>query len=974
MTMNGHQTAISGIRSAQAASALGRWLRCASLGVVLVSLLELAAAGEEKPAANDGLLTASGRVLLPDGSPAAGATVWALGGDQSKGIALVHTNEKGEFRLRHAFDIGASLNARTEDGRLLASLHVAREQARTTFARPVELRLAPGREQVVSVTFQDKPLAGATVVASDTANFKATAQSDGHGQARLRMPAGEKLRNVVAWHPSFGAGGKMFGPQDEEPPASGPLALTIVPAQPYRIRVVDGQGQPVPDLELAVSCNAITWIVTADVDAAHLRTDARGEALVSWMPRDPKFVNVNILDPRWKLDRSDTEKGQTVVTALRKYPVRGRLVMSSGVNPEGIVVAGTGFGANLGMGAFHVDLATTRARRDGSFTFWVVPDHGYSVGVVDSEWASDRWTGVILAEATATPGEIRLSAQPAVKLSVHVTRGPQHQGVANTWITLRSAKSFSWQDARGQHHNAGGGPQYAATTDENGTAHFAVGKGEYELFMISGKWIEQRKIDVSSDQPMAVAIDRPWTDKRTISGGLTLQGKPHRRGPATVVRAWSPKRPEIGGEGIVQPDGRFSLGIDADDAYLFAVDTRERLSAAATVGPAQSTIDLDLLPMGSASGVVADAQGKPLGGRPVELLFKGPGFMDMIVIDSTLSDEQGRFHFDAVPSQLPLSICSGEPASARSARLTQRTNEFHIDANVELYLDAKENRTDIRLAIDPRLSARLIPARTAAVPLDVRLKQLTRDARLAGMRVLIILHGDSSNDVIRLSTQIVESEDLPVLHFLTLRLSPEDMKREAPFLARMGWERPWPGEIELVVLGGTGVKLAERRIVAHDAAARLRGAEFIRQNLPPRRDARAALSAAQDDARDTGRRLVIVEAGPRCRPCFQLARWMDDQHSLLAKDYVIVKVLEDLDDHARDVIGKFNPPRGAGIPWFAITEPDGKILATSDGPLGNTGFPSGTEAKKHFKKMLELTARHLTPAERERLLGSLPND
>jgi hypothetical protein len=938
---------------------------------VLLSLVSQAA-----PAADDGLLTASGRVLLPDGSPAAGAVVWAVCGDQSQGIALVHANKNGEFRLRHAFDIGAALNARTEDGRLLASLHVAREQARTTFVRPVELRLAPGREQVVSVTFQDKPLAGATVVASDTANFKATAQTDGYGQARLRLPAGEKLRNVVAWHPSFGAGGKMFGVQDEEPPASGPLALTIVPAQPYTIRVVDGQGQPVPDLELGVSCNVGNWILTADVADAHVRTDARGQAIVSWMPRDPKYVNVNLLDPRWKLERSEKGKGQAVVTVLRKYPVTGRLVLPSGGNAEGIVVAGTGFPSQMAPGGFYSDPATTRARRDGSFTFLVVPDHGYSVGLADAEWASDGWTGLILADAAATPAEIRLSARPATALTVRVTRGPQHEGVAGAWVTLRSEKFFSWKDASGKHHNANGGPQNGAQSDANGIAHFAVGKGQYDLFMIVGKWIEQRKIEVSSDQPVTVAIDRPWTDKRMISGRLTVHGKLHRRGPATVVRAWSPKRPDISGEGVVQPDGRFSLGIDADDAYVFVVDSRERLSTAASVGPAQSTIDLDLLPMGSASGVVVDEQGKPLGGRPVELLFKGPGFMDMIVVDSTLSDEKGHFQFDAVPSQLALSVCSGEPASARSGQFGKRTNDFHIDASTELYLDLKENRRGIRLAVNPRLVAQPGAPRTPAEPLEARVKRLTRDVRLAGMRLLLVLQGDSSKSVERLSTQVVDYEDLPdVLRYLMLTVGPEDVKRQARLFERLGCERPKPGEVALVVLDGAGAKLAETRIDAGDFAAAQKGAaQFVKQNVPPRRDARAALSAAQDEARDTGRRLVIVEGGPRCGPCFRLARWMEDQHALLAKDYVIVKVLDGADDHANEVIGKLNPPKEAGIPWFAITEPDGKILATSDGPLGNTGFPSGTEEKKHFKKMLDRTARHLTPAERERLLGSLSND
>jgi hypothetical protein len=61
-----------------------------------------------------------------------------------------------------------------------------------------------------------------------------------------------------------------------------------------------------------------------------------------------------------------------------------------------------------------------------------------------------------------------------------------------------------------------------------------------------------------------------------------------------------------------------------------------------------------------------------------------------------------------------------------------------------------------------------------------------------------------------------------------------------------------------------------------------------------------------------------------------------------------------------------------GTPWFAIAEPDLKVLVTSDGPLGNIRLPSTIEEKRHLKKMITSTARHLTPAECDRLIESLP--
>src|SRR5439155_16915678 len=126
------------------------------------------------------------------------------------------------------------------------------------------------------------------------------------------------------------------------------------------------------------------------------------------------------------------------------------------------------------------------------------------------------------------------------------------------------------------------------------------------------------------------------------------------------------------------------------------------------------------------------------------------------------------------------------------------------------------------------------------------------------------------------------------------------------------------------------------------------------------RDARQLLTEAQKEAKATGRRLWIVLSGPRCGPCFRLARWMEDQHALLAKDYVVVKLLKGLDKGAWEAGKELKQPAGAGIPWMGITEPDGTLLITSDGPLGNTGFPTGFEDLRHLRNMLRQTARWLT--------------
>jgi hypothetical protein len=115
----------------------------------------------------------------------------------------------------------------------------------------------------------------------------------------------------------------------------------------------------------------------------------------------------------------------------------------------------------------------------------------------------------------------------------------------------------------------------------------------------------------------------------------------------------------------------------------------------------------------------------------------------------------------------------------------------------------------------------------------------------------------------------------------------------------------------------------------------------------------------------------IVEGETRCGPCFLLSRWLDDQHALLERDYVFVKLLVGCDDNAVDVLETLKRRKGGSIPWFAISDPNGNVLATSDGPSGNIGFPDDRPGKSHLRGMLERTAQRLTSADMDRLIESL---
>jgi hypothetical protein len=257
-------------------------------------------------------------------------------------------------------------------------------------------------------------------------------------------------------------------------------------------------------------------------------------------------------------------------------------------------------------------------------------------------------------------------------------------------------------------------------------------------------------------------------------------------------------------------------------------------------------------------------------------------------------------------------------------------------------------------------------------PLSERVASVSRNAQVAGMRVLVVLQGDDSLNVMSVTREVLDYDKLrEILCFLPLTVSDAQRKSEAALLEEYGWPLPARGEVVLIALGGGKKVIAVNRISADDVDAAVAiSADFLQQHMPPRQDALKLLSEAKQNAQNSGRRVWIVDSGPRCGPCFRLGRWMSDHHATLKKDYVIVKVMGGIDENAAEVIDKL-PRKEHGIPWHAITEADGTVLATSEGEMGNIGMPSSVEGIRHFRKMLESTSRRLSANEIGELIESL---
>jgi Thioredoxin-like len=737
--------------------------------------------------------------------------------------------------------------------------------------------------------------------------------------------------------------------------------LSLMPPGPLKIRVLDPDGGPVRSLELGVSVltEDSGWAVASKIDAAHVRTEADGTATVPWAPREKlKYVQADTIGPDWKIDKTDLEHiADRIVTvhARRKLPVEGRLIMPAGAIPEGLLITGFGFGpANQG------DIPWVRARADGSFTLRVPSAHAYVLGIVDLEWAGDFWSGLILPKDTSKPAEIMIIAQHATPVTVRVTRGPRRDPVANAWVEVGGRGQVEWTDTSGRPRNARPTIRSWLRTDAHGVARAGAGRGKYDVRVSSGAWDEQKEIFVSSEKPAEVAFHRPWQGDRQLSGRLISDGKLFEPSPALMVRAWTPDPrflpPELTPE--VKPDGTFKVVFDAENLSLIFSDPQQHRSGFVQVGLNELSVDVKMTATAVYSGTVLNENGQPMGGRTLEFYVKTLWGKP---IAAGQTDQGGRFRFAAVPATVPLALTMGR-GEARS--------EYFINDD-RMFEPGEVRENDV--VRTRRVQSEGPASRPAHPPLAEQVASACRNARPSGMHALVVLLGDDSGNVATLVGQLLNEDRANVIwRYLPVRVEAAELKTEAATLKKHGWPTPAPGKIVLVALNGKEETIATKQIEADASSAALsNGDAFLKQYMPPVRDARAGLAAAREEARKTGRRVWLVHGGPRCGPCFMLGRWIEEHHATLEKNFVIFKVMDGLDEHADEVIAELHEARGDGIPWHAITEPDGTILTTSHGPLGNIGFPGSVEGIRHFGQMLDRTARKLTPAELDGLISSL---
>jgi hypothetical protein len=892
-----------------------------------------------------------GRVELPGGAPAAGARILVLQNEPNQLRQEIRADSGGQFSIVDDFGERMLILAQTNDLKLQRRVAVAASEARAIANQPLRIELRPARQVAVHVTRDGQPVGNARVAIDETA---ASAVTSPQGEAVLLLPDGAEGAQISAWHPQLGiAGTRLKGDLHDESDLK--IELALQQPQSRRIRVVDHAEQPVPRIRFWPNFlpTDADWFLGRPFGNLQVTTDEKGELEVAWAPKDLQSLDPDGLPREWVLEKvvqPTAADPVPVVHVRRKRPIAGRLTVPDGCDPTGLLIAARAFGPGN-----RADILSTRAAGDGTFSLLIASEFAYAIAIQDRDWTSEPLTGVLTRQSSADePAPLELRVESATPLTIQATIGTDRKPLQDTYVSVGREIDSEWIDARGAKRRGRHGLFDWIRTDEHGTVRCGLGRGKNRIMVTHENWREEKSIDVKSNEPITLAFHKPYEQRRQIHGQLAQAG---RAGDFTGVKIVALEHEQKQPKAIEIPaaaNGRFELSTDCQQVDFFALDAAGSLCGNASAAEAVSDVTIELRPTATYEGEVLGRKDSPIGALRLTLALRDAP--EVFTLTET-TNAQGKFKFYRVFPGLPLRL-SASPWAGKPTVLS------------DCYFEPAENRRGARFYVYPDDLASPTPPKPLAEDWPATL----RDARLAKMHMLVAIHGDDPVAARFVPRFVLDYDEQPtVFDYLPLVTGAGELRASAAdrdFVQKAGVALPEAKHVVLAAIDGTGKLLASIAIAADSPTAADDARKFMEAHRPPAVDGTELWRSALTEAKTSGRRVLVQIGGPRCGPCFRFSRWTEDHHEQLNRDYVIVKLQPGRQVGANEIETRLRGQSGS-IPWTAIVDADENVLTTSDGPLGNIGFPSSVEGVRHFQRMLAKAAHHLTAEEIERLVATL---
>lgn len=924
-----------------------------------------------------------GRVLDPNGKPAQGFEVVAICNKGRIGRDVLPVKADGS-RFEIWVPVGGSkwsyleVAATANDGRSRAFEGIARREFRQAAIEGIDLRLTPTQRVVeVTVKHAGAPVANAHVNAQLSGNLLLQGKTDVNGHTTFRLGAGDKLRQFTAWTDDFRIGGFSFGRKPRRDPLGSEFTIDLDDCRDQTIRLLDAdERKPVAGIsfELIVGTGQPNYnfaAVPATFPHCRMTTNEQGEATFRWFP-DWKThgAYLEIIDPRWaKAVRNDEietgDDGALVMTLKRRVsrkPFVGK-VTSDRFDVGGLLVEIKSF---QGEEEGHSDHIYVFTDEEGNFTANCIPGATYTVCVNDGQLQSNMIDLIPYELDTGKSNVAKLKVSEGNPIEIRVTSGASREPMTNQWVYVRQVHRFTWIED-GEKRNGSGARDYPVYTDDHGIARARAPAGsELRITIYAGEWrSDDRTVKVKEDGLTIVEFHRKIDKEREVNGRL--------RAPTSLDADLAGAEivfGSIGGETderqvtSADAEGRFAFKTKAIQLGIFAYTVDGKAAGMVKPERLDRPIEVPLKPTMDLHGQLLGKNKEPLAGHAVRVKPRVKGKRDFnksfatsfeTKVFETKTDANGNYTLKNLPTEFDMTL--------RADPIDDSKYDAYLD---DVYLVVGEER--------PRMVSRLGRTRQPEDrSLAKRHADTLRSAKLDSYHVLVLIYDSQMKDDInsRLLDRDVNRE---VMSFLNLRIDQDSLANDADrkFAESKNWPPPTPNQVFACALDADGKELGRIELDVNNAESAVKAADFIRKYALPQADARAKWDAAFAEAKRSGRR-VWARIGQRyCGPCFRFSRWLDDNHEVLNRDYVLLKIDNVRDKHGDEVAKRIVGDReNFGVPFHAIFAADGRLLVDSESPVGNIGHPSSFEGRRHLAKMLHGTRKKLMKSDVDQIVRSL---
>jgi beta-lactamase regulating signal transducer with metallopeptidase domain len=607
--------------------------------VVRESSAAIGEAPAQRTIGTDGprILTLAGTVVDKTKRPVPGAVVRVR--NYQATIEVVATaDDQGAFRLTLPTTplaaVSLVVSAAVSDRSLFGFYRFPFEEAQSPGFDRVRIVIEPTRPAKVNVIDANgKPVEGAQVrIQLGWPVTIGPCETDAGGVATFHVPQSETILSVIALKDHQGFDYEVYSlPQDRQDdqlarkpefPFESGQTLMLDGASPLVVRAEDARGNSLPGVESHV------WLLRKEgrndlINMSYFypgrdqTTDAGGSFTIAWFPKwqkEPVTVMsaLNGYADQQVAYAPGDRSGTLTVQMQRLVPLCGSVKLPDGKAAAEITVSAHGAGHMLGR-----HLASVRTDQAGRYELRVAPNQAYMLTIADQRWAARAQSGFVVLPEQEVPDH-DFTLRPSTRLHGRVLDRTTSQPVAGKELYLTQQGTPLNDIGKDLLPNAGKSPfwvcpmwQQIATSGSDGGFEFFVAEGQYQLF-VHGQAGERVVITDEPDRQVDLRIDAEAP--KVLTGSVTRGDTNMPVGDAVVVLYPPHTSGYLEQKAVSAADGRFALETKSWPAYAFVVDKKAGIGAIAKVGAEQTSVELPLVELGSASGRLLTEDGSRAAG------------------------------------------------------------------------------------------------------------------------------------------------------------------------------------------------------------------------------------------------------------------------------------------------------------------------------------------------------------------------